>query len=62
VSDQKHEVIAQAMQSTPSITAATATVLLGVTVSEWLGIVSIGFIVLQAAYLVWKWRREARKK
>jgi hypothetical protein len=30
-------------------------------VQEWMYAATIGYIALQALYLLWKWRREARK-
>ena len=29
---------------------------------EWSYVLICGYVVLQAAYLIWKWRREAKKK
>lgn len=29
--------------------------------SFWVGAATLVYVVLQGAYLVWKWRREARK-
>lgn len=31
-------------------------------ITFWVGVATIGYVVLQAAYLIWKWRREARKR
>lgn len=30
------------------------------TTNDWLIITSIAYVALQAAYLVWKWRKEAK--
>lgn len=32
----------------------------GLTLNEWVAVVTIAYIVIQAAYLVWKWRRDFR--
>ncbi|GAO73275.1 hypothetical protein [Comamonas sp. E6] len=32
--------------------------LAGLPLSDWLVLASIAFVALQAAYLVWKWRRD----
>lgn len=34
----------------------------GVSLQSWVYLFTIGFIVLQAAHLIWKWRKEARGK
>lgn len=28
---------------------------------EWMYAITAGYVVLQAIYLIWKWRREAKK-
>jgi hypothetical protein len=33
----------------------------GLPLSDWLVVASIAFVALQAGYLVWKWRRDARR-
>ena len=35
--------------------------MMGLPLGDWLVLASIAFVVLQAAYLVWKWRRDARR-
>lgn len=32
----------------------------GYTLQDWVGIATLAYIVLQAAYLAWKWWRELR--
>jgi hypothetical protein len=39
--------------------AAPPTAIAALTANEWVAIATICYIILQAAYLVWKWRREA---
>lgn len=53
----KHEAVTEAIKSVPAVSGAVVS---AVTLNEALGIVTIGYILLQAAYLVWKWRRESR--
>lgn len=31
-------------------------------VQEWMYAATLAYVVLQGAYLIWKWRREARKR
>lgn len=55
---QKSDIASAAYQAVPSTTAATGFTAMGVSASEWLVLLSIGFVVLQAAQLIWKWRRD----
>lgn len=55
------EIGAAAVKAAPPVTVAAASVH-GWGVQEWMYAVTIGYVVLQAGYLVWKWVREARKK
>lgn len=32
------------------------------TANDWLAVVSILYVLLQAAYLIWKWRRDALQR
>jgi hypothetical protein len=56
----KHETTNQLVQAIPAASAIGAT-LLGLSLPDWAAIAGIAFIVLQAAYLVWKWIRDAKK-
>ncbi len=57
-----HKAVVHEVASTaPSAAVLFVTWVLGLSVEKWLALVSMGFIGLQAAYLVWKWAKEARK-
>lgn len=60
-SEVKEEAVSQAVKAVPAVAAATTTLVLGLTLNDLLAIASIVFIAMQAAYLVWKWRREAKR-
>lgn len=60
IAHQPADTASAALQSAPSLSMLLAW-LVGLPVQTWLAITSIAFIGLQAAYLIWKWRREARK-
>ena len=60
--EQKHDAAVQALQAVPATAAIVATKVLGFSLNEWLAIASIVFIVLQAGYLLWKWRNEWRAR
>lgn len=48
----------QVLMATPSVAAVTATKIFGLEIDSWLGLAGIGFLMLQAAYLIWRWRRD----
>jgi len=60
--EQRHDVVQAVGQSTPGALAAGGTHIAGLPLSEWAVVVSITFIVLQIANLIWKWRRDARRE
>lgn len=53
----KQEVTTQIIAAAPAASVIGAS-LAGVTINEWLAGISICFILLQAAYLLWKWYKE----
>ena len=55
------ESIPQALQATPSI-AAVLTALAGVDLNVMLALVGLAFLVLQIAYLSWRWRRDVLRE
>ncbi len=59
--EQKHDLATAAYQTTPGAAAAGGARMMGLPLGDWLVLASIAFVVLQAAYLVWKWRRDARR-
>ena len=59
--DLKHEVVSQAIACTPSVLAVFWTKVLDLSIDNWLGLSGIAFILLQASYLIWKWRRDAKR-
>jgi len=34
----------------------------GISLDDWVKLAGLGFIVLQAMYLIWRWRREWKRK
>jgi len=55
----KQEIVSQAGRAAPAL---VGTVLFGLTLNEWVGICTIGYILLQAAYLLRKWWREEKRR
>lgn len=58
---QKHDLATAAYQATPGAAAAGGARMVGLPLSDWLVVASIAFVALQAGYLIWKWRRDARR-
>lgn len=59
--EAKHDAISQGAASLPSM-AAIAAWLLGVPLEKWVALAGLMFILLQAAYMGWKWRRDIRRE
>lgn len=68
--EQKHDLVVAAVQSTPSAVFAggaqvvappAALHVVGISMNDLLLFSSFAFILLQCGYLVWKWRRDARR-
>lgn len=56
--EQKQDLATAAFQATPGAVTAGGFRLASLPLSDWLVLASIAFVGLQAAYLVWKWRRD----
>lgn len=59
--EAKHDAAVQGAASLPSLGAIFAW-LAGVPVEKWAALAGLVFIVLQAVYLLWKWRRDMRRE
>lgn len=68
--EQKHDLVVAAVHSTPGAVAAggaqvvapqAAIQVAGVSMNDVLLLSSFALILLQCGYLVWKWRRDARR-
>ncbi len=60
--ENKHDdALTQGAASLPSLGAIGA-YLLGVPVEKWAATAGLVFIVLQAVYMLWKWRRDIRRE
>lgn len=58
-SEMKHEVSTQVVHAVPAVAGA---VIAGLTLNEWVAILTGVYVITQTAYLIWKWVREARGK
>lgn len=59
--EQKQDLATAAYQSAPGTAAAGTAGVFGLPLSDVLILTSIAFVALQAAHLVWKWRRDSRR-
>ncbi len=60
MSNLKQELVSQGVNAVPSALILWCTAIMSITLNQWTAIAGIGYIVLQGAYLIWKWVREAR--
>jgi hypothetical protein len=58
--DVQGEIGAAAAKASPPIAVAVVSIS-GWGVQEWMFAATLGYIVLQALYLLWKWHREWRE-
>lgn len=55
----KQEIVSQVERAAPAVVGFA---LFGLTLNEWVGICTIAYILLQAAYLIRKWWREEKRR
>jgi hypothetical protein len=55
-----NDVLQAAGKSAPPIAYVSVT-LLHISLPDWVAILTIGYILLQGAHLVWRWHRQARR-
>ncbi len=56
--EQKQDIAHAAAQIAPGAVASSGARIAGLPLSDWAIVATIGFVALQAFYLVWKWRRD----
>lgn len=56
------EVASESLKATPPVTITALAWMNALTLNEVVALATLGYIALQAGYLIWKWVREARKK
>lgn len=59
---QKSDLIKHAAEATPAAVAITAGPVFGITFSHVASILGCIFLLLQMAYLIWRWRRDIRRE
>lgn len=58
----RHDTAVQIATAAPSVLAVVWIKILGLSINDWLGLFGIFFLVLQAGYLLWKWRRDIKRE
>ena len=59
---QKNELIKNAVEAAPAAAAVTAGPVFGFALSDVTAVLGGIFLVLQMAYLIWRWRRDIRRE
>lgn len=59
---QKPELLKHAIEATPAAIAATAGPVFGFRWNDLAALLGCLFLVLQMAYLIWRWRRDVRRE
>lgn len=54
----KAETVIESAKAAPAI---GGTIVAATTLNEWVAIATLAYIGLQAAFLIWKWRKEAKR-
>lgn len=56
------EITNEGLKAMPPVTVTAVTWMHGLTLNDYVLIGTLVYIGLQAAYLIWKWAREARQR
>lgn len=57
----KTEISVETLKATPPITVTTAALMAPWTLNDAVLVATLVYVVLQAGYLIWKWRKESGK-
>lgn len=57
----KQEIVQEAVKAVPPVTVTGVAWVQGLTISDLVGYATLAYIVLQAAYLLWRWVRQIRR-
>lgn len=58
----KAELAQESMKASPPVTITAVAWMSGLTLNEIVALATLAYVVLQAAYLIWKWVREIKAK
>ncbi len=54
------EITNEGLKATPPVVITTLSWMQGLTLTDFVALATLAYIILQSGYLVWKWWREAR--
>lgn len=57
----KQDLVQQSAAATPPAVVSVVATAQGWSSATWVAVATVGYIVMQAAYLAWKWYREYRR-
>ena len=57
ITSMKHETSIETAKAVPAVVGAT---IAGLTLNEIVALVTILYVLLQSAFLIWKWHRQAK--
>lgn len=57
----RSDIAAEAFKAAPPVTVTAMATVGGLTINEILGLATLVYVGLQAAYLIWKWRKESKQ-
>lgn len=57
----KQEIAHEAVKASPPVAITSWAWLQGIPIDKLLGWATLAYVVLQTAYLLWKWRREVKR-
>lgn len=57
----KQDIAHEAAKSAPPVAVAGSAWLFGLTLNDWVAVGTLAYLVLQGAYLAWRWYRETRR-
>jgi hypothetical protein len=58
----RQEIPQEVAKSIPPVAVTAVAVVNNMTLSDWVAVATLGYIALQAGYLLWKWFKEWRGK
>lgn len=56
------EIASEAAKAAPPVTVIATSTLAGWSLNNFIGLATLVYIILQAGYLLWKWRRDYKQE
>lgn len=55
-------IVTEAAKSAPPVAISVASFVGGISLNNIIGVATLFYIILQAAHLIWKWRRDIKRE